>query len=500
MKRLLVALPLVLAALGCSTERRDDPIPTYRDDVQLLLGARCAQCHAGLAPAGGLRLDTYLGAVGCTVSGEPVTSQVDPPLLRALARPDHAGLLQPNEQATLARWIAAGAPSSPGGVHECSFADPRSPSSHGRLLRARGYRPMRDGNDVDACGRCHDGAPSRPAGVLFGAPDAPACTTCHSDPGGVLACSTCHGAPGRPYPPRDPCFFPGEDGGAHAAHAGASASRAEGLPCTTCHPTPVPGQLDGTHTNGSVEVWLDPVKAGASPRWDAATKRCAGTCHDRGGARPEPAWTERAMTCNDCHASPPPAHYAGACSSCHGEADAVGAALAAPVLHLNGRVDLGDGSGQCGACHGQGASPWPTTGAHAAHAAPAGARAVACETCHPVPLPGEAHPVGCGAPLVRLLGLARKGGSPASFDPQTKACAGTYCHAGRGATAPAPTWAEGASERARVRRLPRAAAARAAHRQRRVRQRGLPRRQHDGEPARADARGQGGACRRRDRP
>ena len=37
---------------------------------------------------------------------------------------------------------------------------------------------------------------------------------------------------------------------------------------------------------------------------------------------------------------------------------------------MNGAVVLGNGSGLCGACHGTGASPWPTTAAHPGHENP----------------------------------------------------------------------------------------------------------------------------------
>ena len=146
------------------------------------------------------------------------------------------------------------------------------------------------------------------------------------------------------------------------------------------------------------------------------------------------------MTCNDCHRAPPANHYAGACSSCHREANANGTALASPKLHVNGAVDLGDGSGKCGACHGTGDDPWPTTGAHAAHRSPSASVAIACDTCHD--LPKGKHPTG-GGPTVRLFGLATAGARNPTWDPQTKTCGATYCHDGSGATLGAPKWSDG---------------------------------------------------------
>jgi hypothetical protein len=52
------------------------------------------------------------------------------------------------------------------------------------------------------------------------------------------------------------------------------------------------------------------------------------------------------MGCNDCHGAPPVAHPAGPCTNCHSEANANGTALTPGPLHLNGRIDFGDGTGQ----------------------------------------------------------------------------------------------------------------------------------------------------------
>ncbi len=420
--------------------------PVYRGGVDALLRAKCARCHAPPAPAGGWRADSYVGAVGCTAAGKQAATRApDTPILAALGRPDHAGLVSSEELATLTQWLAGGARSRREGVHSAPFTDPRSSESHGQFLRARQYRPMLDGADADSCGRCHDGAPARPAQVRSAAAEATACTTCHTDPAGPLGCGTCHGAPGRPYPPRDPCYFPGDPPSpAHAAHASASPALAAGVACATCHPTPSAGSPSGTHANTHVEVWLDPALAGREATFDPRTQQCTGTCHARGGARPTPSWSAAGtkMTCGDCHGAPPAGHYRGDCTSCHREANASGTALSSTTLHLNGKVDLGDGSGQCGACHGRGADPWPTTGAHSAHAQPKGARAVPCETCHALP-DGARHPSGTGSATVRLAGLAVRGGRNASWDPATKTCAGTYCHEGSGGSAPAPRWTGG---------------------------------------------------------
>lgn len=443
--------------MGCRSVRQDqDETPVFRGEVGPLLGAKCARCHAGDAPAGGWRADSYVGAIGCTSSGKQAAARdANAPLLTALDRPDHAGFVSAEERAILRAWLMGGAPSLRSGVHSVGFVDPRSRESHGQFLRAQRYAPMLDTSNTDACGRCHEGAPARPTNVAFGAEGATACTTCHTDPAGPLGCGTCHGGTSekgtsgkaRSYPPRDRCFFPDDPPSvAHAAHVESSPSRASGLACSACHPTPLFGKPEGTHANGNVEVWLDYGLAGREARFDPTSKRCTGSCHSRGGARPEPTWSavsDGARTCGDCHSSPPPAHYKGTCTSCHKEADATGTALTEPVLHVNGKVDLGDGSGQCGACHGRANDPWPTTGAHAAHASPKGARAVVCETCHAVPEPGARHPLGTGGATVRLAGLASRGGRRPTWDPATKTCAGTYCHEGSGGAVKAPIWTQG---------------------------------------------------------
>lgn len=448
-----VCAPALALALpfACNGESRPlDDAPTYRDDVAAILNAKCAQCHAGDAPSGGFRVDAYRGALACSASGDAI------PLAAALARPDHRGIVSDAERSTLERWIATGAQSVRSGIHPSAFADPRSPTGHVTRLRMTRHRALNDANDPDACARCHEGAGPRPKGITLSAPGATACTTCHAETAGVNACSTCHGAPGRPYPPRDACFFPSAtQTDPHAAHAGPSRSRADGIDCASCHPRPANGSLEGTHGDGYVEVWFDHVFAARrelQAAFEPSVKRCTGTCHDRGGNEPAPTWSTRsagaAFDCNSCHTSPPKTHYAGPCSSCHREANATGTVLTAPRLHVNGRVDVGDGSGRCGACHGSGDSPWPTTGAHAAHASPSAAAPVACETCHVIPGPNDAHPRSAGAAVVRLAGLATKGGAPATYDPATRTCASTYCHAGPAAALSAPRWTDGAPARA----------------------------------------------------
>lgn len=440
-----LALAAAVAASACETRRDPDPAPTYESSVAALLAARCAGCHSGAEAPADYRVDGYVGAIRCLAGapGEPAPPEGSR-IARAMARADHRALVDESEREALVRWAAAGGPHGATAVHGPRFSDPSAPESHGARLRAERYRSMLDATSPEACGRCHDGTRSRPEGVRFAAPNAPACTSCHSEADGAFACGTCHGSGAQPHPPRDRCFHPDQRADdLHLSHVAGTSATQRPLECALCHPTPRPGAFDGAHGDGHVEVWLDSPRAGRAPSFDATTKRCAGTCHDRGGTNPRPSWSERAQGgCGTCHGAPPDGHYEGACSRCHGEARDDGRALAPrPKLHLNGKVDLGDGSGRCGACHGEGDDPRPTSGAHAAHASPKDAAPVPCATCHEVPDGARKHPEG-GEARVVLSGLAVRGGRVARYNAATKTCADTYCHAGSGAAAPSPSWSE----------------------------------------------------------
>jgi predicted CxxxxCH...CXXCH cytochrome family protein len=199
--------------------------------------------------------------------------------------------------------------------------------------------------------------------------------------------------------------------------------------------------MTGRHGDGQVEVIFDPTRTGPEASYDSASGACAVACHDAGGQTPRPSWNQTVpMTCNSCHLSPPQGHYTGPCTGCHADANAGGTALTGS-LHLNGVVDLGDGSGLCGACHGTGASPWPTTAAHPGHQSPSISSPVACASCHPVPtsitdpthLDGVVH--------VTFTGLALARGSAPAWNGSS--CTSVACH-GAGLADPAaiPSWTD----------------------------------------------------------
>ncbi len=200
--------------------------------------------------------------------------------------------------------------------------------------------------------------------------------------------------------------------------------------------------IGGLHGDGTVEIAFDPTVVPGEASYDRTTQTCAVYCHDQGGARPRPTWSETTpMACGDCHGSPPADHYAGACSNCHAEANATGTALIGGPLHLNGRVDLGNGSGLCGACHGTGDSPWPSTGAHPPHQNPTLTVPLDCANCHVVPstvldpvhLDGTVH--------VTFSGLATARGSLPTWDGMQ--CTNVACHGANLADpAAAPAWTD----------------------------------------------------------
>jgi predicted CxxxxCH...CXXCH cytochrome family protein len=222
----------------------------------------------------------------------------------------------------------------------------------------------------------------------------------------------------------------------------ASTVRSTPLACSTCHPVPASNGpvIAGVHGDGSVEIFFDPSVVPGEASYDRASGTCAVSCHDRGGARSRLAWNDmKPMGCGDCHQSPPAGHYPGACNRCHAEANADGTALVGGPLHMNGNVDLGDGSGKCGACHGSGDSAWPSSAAHPSHQSPTLTVPLDCTNCHVVPaqildpvhLDGTVH--------VTFSGLASARGATPYWDGTR--CANVACHGANLADpAAAPAW------------------------------------------------------------
>jgi len=264
-----------------------------------------------------------------------------------------------------------------GGVHEPGILDPSSPDFHGALLVERDW-------DFPLCQTCHgDDFAGGASGV--------SCLECHED--GPTACDTCHEA--EPVTGPHPAHFAGE------------------VPCAECHRVPARWddeghiRVDGAADPPPAEVALGPLSARdldppereGPPSYAAGTQTCSNVyCHggalgEAGALHPAPSWTTEGdqAACGGCHGVPPPDHVeADGCAACH----------AGGAAHLDGTLDLGDGSGDCTACHGGGGSAAPprdlsgatTTaaigvGAHRPHleawsgiAAP-----IECSECHLVP-------------------------------------------------------------------------------------------------------------------
>lgn len=432
MRRVIARAVVSLLGLfaACREPREDDVREDDFASVQSILAA-CARCHAGAAPPAGFRTSSYYEAIGCIDGGVAVQpADARAPILAVLARNDHSSLLTASERERLERWVGEGARGRDGVVHGPGILDPRSDEWHGKLAAERGFEALRDPASNGVCGRCHEGAPVRPAAVRFAAPNAPSCTSCHDQPGAVLACTTCHGDRDRAYPPRDGCYFDGASGGAHAAHVSSTRFRVQPLECVHCHPAPGPNVFSGAHANGTIDVRFA-TQLAPQGSFDPESGGCTVACHARAGRHSNLTWfQDLELDCNSCHQTPPPAHYPGACATCHGEVVEVGLSLRPGPLHLNGSVDVGRGGSGCGACHGEGHDPWPRDALHGRHRESTVTEPIACESCHAVPSALTTAGHLDGRVQVRFAGRALFPGAPASYEDATGGCRDVACHAG----------------------------------------------------------------------
>ncbi|MBI2376255.1 MAG: CxxxxCH/CxxCH domain-containing protein [Deltaproteobacteria bacterium] len=348
---------------------------------------------------------------------------------------------------------------------------------HGSTLDRSGPEPAwtTTGGLENACGACHGIPPT------IRHPLDDRCELCHLPTAGpnqtiadatthidgilqaIAGCDGCHGQSGNSAPPYDldrATTTTKVTIGAHQTHlAGGASSRP--VACTECHIVPselgAPGHVD---TARPAELTFGGIAtvAGHTPAWTSPT--CANTaCHAGDGAsNPRPTWnvvdgTEAA--CGSCHGIPPstPVHRSAAdCSTCHLPTSGPSRTIANRASHVNGLVEVT--SLDCSSCHGdagssappvdldgQTATTDPQVGAHRVHLGGGASSApVPCPTCHLVPTqtddPGH---LDTAAPAeIVFSGRAVVGGSPAGYSAGT--CGTTYCHAGSGATNPAPRW------------------------------------------------------------
>lgn len=430
-----VAGVLALTLQGCADVRETPTVatPDWELDLRPALTAACARCHDGDTPAGDWAVSRYTDAVSCFESLDGgVGVSVANRLRRALGRDDHASYFNPALRRSIDAWITGGARPRRGSMHEGGFVDPRSPYFHGRLLRASRWAQMLDGTRQDACGRCHDGTPSRPSTVREGAPAAGAtpCTACHTATAGVLDCSTCHGEGGRVWPGPTCRMLPATHGDAHARHVLPGAALLQPLACATCHPARDTNLATGSHGDGTIDVRFDTAIVGATARYDAASGSCTVSCHSADAMSPTPHWRTPSSgpTCAGCHGAPPAGHWTQPCTTCHFEANATGTALARAALHLNGRVDFGDGTNNCGSCHGSNGDPWPRDATHQAHRNASVTTPVTCDECHEVPatITAAGHLDDRGAGDLRFGARATARGARPSY--VSGSCVSVACH------------------------------------------------------------------------
>lgn len=465
---LLLCLSLLWGAafVACTKARPLQPSEgrcvSWKADVGPAFGEHCQECHSGPVAAGKYDLTSYQGALGTGTDATPdviagdASSRLLTTLDSAAAEDVHAGF---PEVLTLARrWVVdckAGYVES--SIHRPGILDPHSSDFHGELLRSEKY-------DFGVCQKCH-------GDDFSGGTSKVSCLSCHTK--GPTTCETCHGKIA--------------ESGSHGAHLGAGKLGAT-YACSECHKVPTdykdPGHIfleDGSLDPPGAEVQLSGLAAatlaGATrpgqPVYDPAAKSCTNVyCH--GGAMPDsapsvttPVWkapAQSSLTCGSCHGAPPNQVGSSQCSSCHSSVVNLQGEIAAPKLHINGVVELGDPAKGCAACHGQtkdGAPPPDLAGQTASSARGVGAHhahltggahlrgPVACAECHLVPtevasaghfsghkagadtVPGaEVFPARPDSATGADKLVATADGAAPHWDAAAGTCSGVYCHGG----------------------------------------------------------------------
>jgi len=330
--------------------------------------SRRALCRLprGASPAAGVRGATsFLGAIACIEPSEDSgTLPVEPagPDLSILGTPSAPGLFSTlPDQATLEAWVAGGAPAFASDVHTPDIVRSALARFHGTLLRSDHWAQMLDANDPTRAVPATTERRRAAAGIEFAAPGAPSCYELSRRAGrgtrvqapatvqalGVIRLATSASFRRMPPPPEHtrPTFSPARRGrpGSAARHA-----------------TPTPGKevISGLHGDGIVEITFDKKTIG--PEASFETRGRASVRHLPRLRRTAPEATGSDTTRDGLqrlHRSPPPSRLGDHAPAATPKANADGTGLTGGPLHLDGRVELGDGSGKCGACHGKGDSP-----------------------------------------------------------------------------------------------------------------------------------------------
>jgi len=452
MRAWATALAVASLDMACAKARplaSDSRGLTWKDDIGPLFQSRCLQCHSGADAGGAYLVDTYLHVLGPGTHASPdavagdagciLVQTLDP--AHADARHQGVSDLFPMVE----QWVVTDQLAYAGSaVHAGGILNPADPQFHGELLKANAW-------NFSLCASCH--------GADFsGGPAQVACTTCHGPD--VTGCSTCHGPFGQ--------------SGAHATHVDGGALERK-LDCSECHVKPK-SYLDVGHlldASGNVistppaVVWgalaatPTPQRKGP-PAFDPGTQTCSNVyCHgdafvDANATLTRPRFgapgTGQA-DCGTCHGLPPSNHSSAQtqCSLCHGQVVDASGRIINSALHINGVVDLGDGSGTCSACHGDASSPAPPrdlsgntaptalgVGAHRAHvqALHRLRGPIPCGDCHlstPQNVTDPGH-IDTGLPArvfpQGFSGLAGADGAQPVWDRSAATCSGSYCHGG----------------------------------------------------------------------
>jgi len=243
--------------------------------------------------------------------------------------------------------------------------------------------------------------------------------------------------------------------GAHAEHA-----VEEGFACSECHVVPAtwdaPGHIldanrkpippPATVTFGTLANRdVSPSRRTAPASWDHASGTCSNVyCHggvlgDPAASNTHPVWSggPEQATCGTCHGKPPANHAQSECATCHPTSDA---------QHIDGVIDVGNGSGTCSSCHGDSQSPAPprglhgellttdlAVGAHRAHLSGGFfTQPIACSECHVVPAEvGSPGHIDSQPPAELVFGsIARADSASPTWDRTTGTCTNVYCHGG----------------------------------------------------------------------
>ena len=301
--RPLFAFACAALLTACSEERASAPAaPVYDVDVAPILQARCVTCHGDTNPAGGWSATSFLGAIACVAPSK---------------RAGHAPARRPGAHSGGARHGPPPRPAQRGRAgHPRSLGRGRDARVSRRRPRPGHRRPAFDGLSRHPSARVAlvaDARRERPERVRplpRRRPRAPG----GRHPGGAGR-ALVHELPrpaGRRARVLDVPRIGRREPTRRAIHASSPATspgrmrrtsslrpiRAEGLPCSTCHPVPGATVIGGLHGDGTVEVTFDsdpglgpgelrPVDRGAAPC--LAMPRAARSRRSRGPRRRRPS-------------------------------------------------------------------------------------------------------------------------------------------------------------------------------------------------------------------